>query len=83
MDDVTIVLKDVKAMQQANNKVNELLQWSRMRVKPGKSRSLTLLRGKWDPKAIFTIASNNIPTVCDGPLKSLGGIAEHVLVPKI
>ena len=72
MDEITIVLKDVKAMQQAINRVNELLQWARMKVKPAKSRSLTLLRGKVDPKTMFTIANNNIPTVCGGPVKSLG-----------
>ena len=59
-------------MQQTINKVNELHQWAKMKVKPAKSRSLTLSRGKVDPKAIFTIANNNIPTVCDGPVKSLG-----------
>ena len=72
IDDMTIVLKDVKAIHQAINKVNELLQWAKMKVKQTKSRSLTLSRGKADPKAIFTIANNNILTVCDGPVKSLG-----------
>ena len=58
MDDMTIVLMDVKAMQQAINKVTELFQWAKMRVKPAKSRSLTLSKGKVDPKTIFTIANN-------------------------
>ena len=71
MDDMTLVSKDVKAMQQAINKVNKLLQCAKMKVQPAMSRSLTLSRGKVDPKAIFTIANNSIPTVCDGPVKSL------------
>ena len=72
MDAMTLVLKDVKAMQQAINKVNELLQWAKMKVKPAKSRSLTLSRGKVYPKAIFTAVNSKIPTLCDGSVKSLG-----------
>ena len=72
MDDMTIFLKDLKVMQQAINKLNELLKWTKMKVKPAKSRSLTLSEGKVDPKAIFTIANNNILTVWYGHVKSLG-----------
>ena len=72
MYDMTIFLKDVNEMQQAINKVNEFLQWAKMKVKPAKSRSLKLSRHKVDPTVIFTISNNNIPTVCDGPVKSLG-----------
>ena len=72
MDDMTIVLKDVKVMQQVISKVNKLLQWTKWKVKPVKSRGITLLRGKDNPKVILTIADKSIPTVCDGPVKSLG-----------
>ena len=72
MDDMNIVLTDMKAMQKAIDKVNKLLQWAKMKVKPAKSRSLTLLRGKFNPKVIFIIANNSILTACDGPVKNIG-----------
>ena len=59
-------------MQQAINKVNKLFQWGKINIKTVKLRILMLLRGRVDPEVLFTIAKNNIPTVCDGPVKRLG-----------
>ena len=62
MDDMTITLVDAKAMNQAINKVDVLLQWARMKVKPTKIKKSHTIRGKVSPKVIFIRANNSIPT---------------------
>ncbi|KAK3756390.1 hypothetical protein RRG08_038879 [Elysia crispata] len=49
-----------------------LMAWCRMKFKPKKSSCLSVRKGKIDVTTIFTVASQQIPTVSQEPVKSLG-----------
>ncbi|GFO10131.1 reverse transcriptase [Plakobranchus ocellatus] len=49
-----------------------LMSWCRMEFKPKKSRSLSIRKGKVDEATTFTVAEQQIPTVSQEPVKSLG-----------
>ena len=53
------------------NELMEELQSDTNVLLKDRLKSLTQSRSKVDPKAIFTIANDNIQTVCDVPVKSL------------
>ena len=53
-------------------RLDVLMAWCRMKFKPKKSRSLSVRKGKIDATTIFTVASQQIPTVSQEPVKSLG-----------
>lgn len=46
MDDITIVTSSVESATLVLSKVNDFMRWSKMRIKPVKSRSLIVERGK-------------------------------------
>ena len=46
-------------------------QWARMKIKPSKSRSISIVKGKLKNVKIC-IGDNPIPTVSEQPVKSLG-----------
>ena len=71
MDDVTLLTRDVDAMQSVLTRLDELITWSRMKFKAKKSRSLTIQKGKQGQQK-FTIAGEQMPTVKEQPVKSLG-----------
>ena len=71
MDDVTLLTRDVDTMQRVLTRLDELVTWSRMKFKARKSRSLTFCQGKQKQQK-FTIAGEQMPTVKDEPVKSLG-----------
>ena len=52
-------------------RLDVLMAWCRMEFKPKKSRSLSVRKGKIDVMTIFTVANQQIPTVCQEPFKSL------------
>ena len=52
-------------------RLDELITWSRMRFKAKKSRSLTFIKGR-QKQVKFTIAGEEMPTVKEKPVKSLG-----------
>ena len=81
MDDVTLLTRDVATMQSVLTRLNELVTWSRMKFKAKKSRSLTILKGKQKQQK-FTIAGEQMPTVKDQPVKSLGRRYEGTLSDK-
>ena len=72
MDDVTLLTRDVDTMQSVLTRLDELITWSRMKFKAKKSRSLTIQKGKQRQQK-FTIAGQQMPTVKEQPVKSLGG----------
>ena len=71
MDDVTLLTKDQQAMKKVLARLDELITWSRMRFKAKKSRSLTFVKGR-QRQYKFSIAGENMPTVKEKPVKSLG-----------
>ncbi|GFO32057.1 reverse transcriptase [Plakobranchus ocellatus] len=53
-------------------RLDDLMSWCRMEFKPKKSRSLSIRKDKVDEATTFTIAEQQIPTVSQEPVKSLG-----------
>ncbi|GFN99215.1 polyprotein [Plakobranchus ocellatus] len=53
-------------------RLDDLMSWCRMEFQPKKSRSLSIRRGKVDEATTFTVAEQQIPTVSQEPVKSLG-----------
>ena len=71
MDDVTLLTREEDTMRRVLRRLDELVAWSRMRFKARKSRSLALRKGK-QQQIKFSIAGEEMPTVKDQPVKSLG-----------
>ena len=71
MDDVTLLTTEVDSMQRVLARLDELVTWSRMKFKAKKSRSLSIQNGKQKQQK-FTIAGEQMPTVKEQPVKSLG-----------
>ena len=72
MDDIAIVTASISSANIVLNRVNEFMRWSRMRIKPVKSRSLVLLRGKVVDVEPFVVENQTIPGVQTKPVKFLG-----------
>ena len=71
MDDLTLLCPSTEAVMNIPTKLEELVDWSRMKFKTKKSRSLVLRKGK--PVNIHLIlCGEEIPSVQDQPVKSLG-----------
>ena len=71
MDDITTLIQSEEGTRRLLQRLQELFIRSRMKAKPKKSRSLSLIKGK--VKEIhFTIGEETIPTVREEPVKSLG-----------
>ena len=71
MDDVTLLTRETETMQKVLNQLDELITWSRMKFKAKKSRSVTFHKGK-QKQHKFTIAGEQMPTIKEEPVKSLG-----------
>jgi len=71
MDDITLVSKQEDATHRMLNRLDELIDWSRMKFKAKKSRSCTFRNGR-QVEARYMIAGEPIPTVREEPVKSLG-----------
>ena len=70
MDDITILVRNVGATRELLNKLQELLRRCRMKVKPKKSRSLSIIKGQVRETRFF-IDDDPIPTVRKEPVKRL------------
>ena len=71
MDDLTLLCPSTEAVMNILTKLEELMDWSRMKFKTKKSRSLVLSKGK--PANIhLMLCGEEIPSVQDQPVKSLG-----------
>ena len=71
MDDITILVPSQIAADGLLQRYYNLFTWARMKAKPKKSRSLSLVGGSVR-KIHFKIGGDKIPTVREKPLKSLG-----------
>ncbi|KAK3735128.1 hypothetical protein RRG08_054480 [Elysia crispata] len=72
MDDTTIICSKEDETRRMLERLDLLMAWCTMKFKPKKSRSLSVRKGKIDATTIFTVASQQIPTVSQEPVKSLG-----------
>ena len=71
MDDITTVIQSKAGTISMLDRLYELFSWARMKVKSKKSRSLSIVKGGIR-QIHFTIGGDEIPTVKDQPVKSLG-----------
>ncbi|GFN83892.1 reverse transcriptase [Plakobranchus ocellatus] len=72
MDDTTIICSKEDDTRRMLARLDDLMSWYRVEFKPKKSRSLSIRRGKVDEDTTFTVAEQQIPTVSQEPVKSLG-----------
>lgn len=72
MDDVTSLLQTAACTSRLLKRMDELMSWARMKIKPSKSRSLSLRRGVRNDSTIFVIGGEKIPLLSEQPIKSLG-----------
>ena len=71
MDDMTTITTTAACTRRLLGKLQENIQWARMKIKPSKSRSVSIVKGQLkDVK--FHIGDDPIPTVSEQPVKSLG-----------
>ena len=71
MDDVTTLVQSKAGTQELLDRFHDFFTWARMKAKPKKSRSISLVRGTICD-IHFSIGGNIIPTVREQPVKSLG-----------
>ena len=72
MDDTTVISSNEDETRHVLKRLDEVVASSRMKFKPKKSRSLSLRKGKVTESVVFSVANQNIPTVTEEPVKSLG-----------
>ena len=71
MDDMTTFTTTMPCTRQLLIKLQENIEWARMKIKPSKSRSISVVKGKLSEQRFF-IGEEPIPTVSEKPVKSLG-----------
>ena len=72
MDDKTILSSKEPGTRSLLSHLDDLMIWCRMAYKPKKSRSLSLRSGKVSQETKFQVGGQDIPTVSEMPVKSLG-----------
>lgn len=71
MDDFTTLTTTNACTKRLLGKLHDNIKWARMSVKPSKSRSISVVKGKLTEYRFF-IGGEPIPTVAEKPIKSLG-----------
>ncbi|ONI45671.1 hypothetical protein AN642_00195 [Epulopiscium sp. SCG-B10WGA-EpuloA2] len=71
MDDMTLITTMVPCMKRVLERLNKNLKWAGMKIKPSKSRSISVSRGKLSDRR-FVIDEEEIPLIRENPVKSLG-----------
>ncbi len=72
MDDITTVLQIAACTTGLLKRIDELVGWARMRIKPSESRSLSIRKGARRNKIIFRAGGEEIPLLSSQPIRSLG-----------
>ncbi len=72
MDNLTTLTTTIACTKRLLQKLQENIKWARLKIKPNKSRSLSVIKGKLVEHR-FLIGKEPIPTVAEKPVKSLGG----------
>ncbi len=68
MDDITCLLRTAPCTSRLLKRLDELITWARMKLKPQKSRRLSLLKGERNDRVTFTISGEDIPRIVDQPI---------------
>ena len=71
MDDITLIAEFRSHMEQLVTRLQELFKWAAMKIKSSKYRSLSLLKGNCK-EIKFSVSGNEIPTIREKSVKSLG-----------
>ena len=71
MDDMTLMTTTVPCMKRILERLNKNLKWAGMKIKPTKSRSISISRGKLSDRK-FVIDEEKIPIIREKAVKSLG-----------
>ena len=74
MDDVSLMTTSTPASKIALQRTVVALKWTRMKLKPQKSRSLVITGGKYIDEQPFQVAGEIIPSIQKEPLKTLGRV---------
>lgn len=72
MGDVTSILQTAPCTARLLKRLGELTAWARMKIKPAKSRSLSIRKGVRDDSTVFTAGREKIPLLAEQPIRSLG-----------
>ncbi|GFO31538.1 reverse transcriptase [Plakobranchus ocellatus] len=72
IDDTTVICSKEDETRRMLTRLHVLMSWCRMEFKPKKSRSLSIRKGKAGETMTFTVVEQQIPTVSQEPVKSLG-----------
>ncbi len=72
MDDVTSLLQTAACTSRLLNRMDELMSWAGMKIKPSKSRSLSLRREVRNESTFFIVGGEKIPFLSEQLIKSLG-----------
>ena len=78
MDDITVMTPSATGTRWVLGGLERMTRWARMRFKPQKSRSLTLVKGKLCTQR-FNIGGESIPTIQENPIKCLGNRFDETL----
>ncbi len=68
MDDVTIILQTAPCTAWLLKRLDELIKWARMKIKPSKSRSLSIRKGVRDDRTVFTAGGEKLPLLKEQPV---------------
>ncbi|KAJ8390956.1 hypothetical protein AAFF_G00098760 [Aldrovandia affinis] len=71
MDDMTTLTTTAACTRRLLGKLQENIKWARMKIRPNKSRSISIVKGELKDVR-FCIGDDPIPTVSEQPVKSLG-----------
>ena len=71
MDDMTTITTTIACTKRLLEKLQGNIKWARMEIKPSKSRSISIVKGKLTNER-FQVNNDPIPTVLEKPIKSLG-----------
>ncbi len=72
LDDITTILQTAACTTRLLKRIDELVGWARMKIKPAKSRSLSLRKGVRSDHTIFVTGGKGIPLLANQPVRSLG-----------
>ena len=71
MDDVTVISELKSHMEKLLKRLQEIFKWAVMKIKPSKSHSLSIIKGKCQ-EIKFAMDNNIIPTIHEKNIKRLG-----------
>ncbi|KAK7912981.1 hypothetical protein WMY93_013192 [Mugilogobius chulae] len=71
MDDMTTITNTKPCTKRLLDKLQSNIKWAGMKIKPSKSRSISIVKGQLVSETFF-VSEEPIPTILEKPIKSLG-----------